>query len=177
MYVNIFNRQFDKINWQTNSIVSHCSEQAMSLIRCRIVYLCHLLTIFFAHSIKDKFAAYAKLQIFIWLLPIMVSLRGRCLEVMTCSEGAMDWIRIIGWLGSYVPGTANSRSRHISSLGETYWSSREVSCGQSNMHQCICITIIFWQKRFILKVQLFYMISHLTSYHCQKYMTTKYKIW
>lgn len=24
------------------------------------------------------------------VLPIMVSLRGRCLEVMTCSEGAID---------------------------------------------------------------------------------------
>lgn len=34
------------------------------------------------------------------VLPIMVSLRGRCLEVMTCSEGAMDWIRMMGWLGS-----------------------------------------------------------------------------
>lgn len=34
------------------------------------------------------------------VLPIMVSLRGRCLEVMTCSEGAMDWMRMMGWLGS-----------------------------------------------------------------------------
>ena len=33
-------------------------------------------------------------------LPMMVSLRGRCLEVMTCSEGAMDWMRMMGWLGS-----------------------------------------------------------------------------
>lgn len=47
---------------------------------------------------------------------------------MTCSEGAMDWIRMMGWLGSYVPGTANSRSRHIKSFGDTYCSSKEVSC-------------------------------------------------
>lgn len=37
---------------------------------------------------------------FLLILPMMVSLRGRCLEVMTCREGAMDWIRMIGWLGS-----------------------------------------------------------------------------
>ena len=37
---------------------------------------------------------------YVVVLPMMVSLRGRCLEVMTCSEGAMDWMRIMGWLGS-----------------------------------------------------------------------------
>lgn len=34
---------------------------------------------------------------------------------------------MMGWLGSYVPGTANSRSRHIKSFGDTYCSSKEVS--------------------------------------------------
>lgn len=37
---------------------------------------------------------------FLLILPMIVSLRGRCLEVMTCREGAMDWMRMIGWLGS-----------------------------------------------------------------------------
>jgi len=36
-------------------------------------------------------------------------------------------MRMMGWLGSYVPGTANSRSRHIKSFGDTYCSSKEVS--------------------------------------------------
>lgn len=69
-----------------------------------------------------------QISLFFFLaLPMMVSLRGLCLEVMTCSEGVMDWMRMIGWLGSYVPGTASSRSRHMSNLGETYCNSRDVS--------------------------------------------------
>ena len=39
---------------------------------------------------------------------------------------------ITGLWGSYVPGTASSKSRHIRSLGETYWSSRDVNWNTQN---------------------------------------------
>lgn len=41
--------------------------------------------------------------------PWMVSLRGRCLELMTCSCGAKAAIVTSGSPAMYVPGTASSR--------------------------------------------------------------------
>lgn len=68
---------------------------------------------------------------------------------MTCSDGAMDWMRMIGWLGSYVPGTANSKSRHMRSFGDTYCNSKEVSCQQEKNKQTkpmfyilLCVNLI-----------------------------------
>ena len=46
---------------------------------------------------------------------------------MTLREACTCLMWITGLWGSYVPGTASSKSRHISSLGETYWSSRDVN--------------------------------------------------
>jgi len=40
---------------QTDSMVGHCSEQAMSLMRCKTVYLC-LLFIFFSPSINQIYS-------------------------------------------------------------------------------------------------------------------------
>jgi len=59
--------------------------------------------------------------------PKMLSLRGRCLDVMTCMFVCRCSILITGWLGSYVPGTASSMSWHNSSFGETYCSSSDVN--------------------------------------------------
>ena len=42
-------------------------------------------------------------------LPWMVSLRGRCFEVMTCSCGANAAMVTTGSVAVYVPGTASSR--------------------------------------------------------------------
>ncbi len=42
-------------------------------------------------------------------LPWMVSLRGRCLEVITCSCGANAAMVTTGSPAMYVPGTASSR--------------------------------------------------------------------
>ena len=66
----------------------------------------------------------------------MLSLRGRCLDVMTCMLVCSCWILITGWLGSYVPGTASSMSRHDSNLGETYCSSSDVNYPRTNHSQC-----------------------------------------
>lgn len=60
-------------------------------------------------------------------LPVMANFRGRCLEVMTFRDGWVYLMWMIGRCGSYVPGTANSRSRLMRSLGETYCNSSVVS--------------------------------------------------
>lgn len=80
-----------------------------------------------------RYTVWAKLNLH--FSPINVNFLGLCLDVMTCSDGAMDWMRMIGWLGSYVPGTANSKSRHMRSFGDTYCSSKEVSCQQEKNKQ------------------------------------------
>ena len=51
---------------------------------------------------------------------------------MTLSEECTCLMWITGLWGSYVPGTASSKSRHISSLGETYWSSKDVNWNHKN---------------------------------------------
>jgi len=50
-----------------------------------------------------------------------------------------------GWLGSYVPGTANSMSRHMSSFGETYCSSKDVNCWEPQS----TIQLPSWERWFI----------------------------
>ena len=63
----------------------------------------------------------------------MLSLRGRCFDVITWRELCTWWIFTVGWFGSYVPGTASSNSLHISNFGETYCSSSDVSWQDSHV--------------------------------------------
>ena len=75
-------------------------------------------------------------------LPVIQSFLGLCLEVMTLSEECTCRMWMTGLWGSYVPGTASSKSRHISSLGDTYWSSREVNWNANKATQQISKWVI-----------------------------------
>lgn len=66
--------------------------------------------------------------------PVIQSFLGLCFDVMTLSDACTCLMCITGLWGSYVPGTASSKSRHINSFGETYWSSREVNWNHKYMH-------------------------------------------
>ena len=61
-------------------------------------------------------------------LPVMLNFLGLCFEVITLRVELMFLIRVIGLSGTYVPGTANSKSLHFKSFGDTYWRSKEVNC-------------------------------------------------
>src|SRR6478609_11607159 len=57
-------------------------------------------------------------------LPLMLSFRGRCLELITLDVVSKDIILTMGCPLLYVPGTARSRFLALRSLGEQYVNSR-----------------------------------------------------
>ena len=101
---------------------------------------------------------------------------------MTLSEECTCRMWMTGLCGSYVPGTASSKSRHISSLGDTYWSSREVNWNANLATQQILKWIIKalterskWAvEPVILKMKYLSFLDICTeTYHCRLYYSEK----
>lgn len=93
---------------------------------------------------------------------------GFCFDVMTLSDVCTCLMCIIGLWGSYVLGIVSFKLRYINSLGEIYWSFREVNWNYKYMYSIKLKNGLMYMFVYsyvdLYKIMIVFLIKTFKSY-------------